>query len=274
VAAGRQETRSSAELVGAALCAINEDVRWELVAELHRRGTREELELALGLFEQGEAEQVLACDLLGQLGATRREHGAYPFGADSSALLARGLRSASPLVQRAAVTALGHLKWEPLFESLSALAASPDEQVRHAVAFALGGRTDDASVDTLIALSEDRDDDVRNWATFGLGSLSERRDARVCDALARRLHDPHDETRGEAWVGLAQKGDMRAFEPVRAQLDSDELDVLTIEAAECYAHPAFVPALERWRAMCEGDEDPYLRGLLDGALAACRVSQD
>src|SRR5688500_12656436 len=90
-----REGRTSRELMNDALHAEDEDVRSNIIGELQRRGTREELELMAALFEGGEQEQVLACEVLGQLGFTRRELGAYPFGVETAALVQRGLRSAS-----------------------------------------------------------------------------------------------------------------------------------------------------------------------------------
>ena len=262
---------TSAELVQRALVETDDDIRWDIVRELHRRGGPTELELARRLLEGGEDEQVLACDVLGQLGFGRRELGVPPFGTEAAQLIGRALSSPSHAVQHAAVTAAAHLHWETLVEQIIGLARSDDAGVRHAVAFALGGRTDDGSVRTLIALSEDPDDDVRNWATFGLGTQCDRRDELVCDALARRLVDTHEETRGEAWAGLAAKGDQRAFEPVLQSLEGDDLWKLAVEAAGAYAHPAFLPALERWLTRCEHATDEYLRHLLEDAIIACRA---
>jgi HEAT repeat protein len=263
--------RSSEELIRRALAAEDDETRWELVQELQRRGTRREFELARALFEAGEEEQQLACDILGQLGFSQKELGSYPYGTESAPLLARALRSPSPALQHAAIMAAGHLRWETLIPAILELAKSPEANVRYAVAFALGGRTDDPSVKALIALSDDADEDVRNWATFGLGTQSERRDALVRDALARRIQDSHPETRGEAWAGLAAKGDDRAVKAVQKSLESETLEVLAIEAAESYARPAFIPALERWLSQCQEPEDEYFRSLLESALAACRA---
>jgi HEAT repeat protein len=262
---------TSAELAQRALDERDEETRWNMVVELQRRGSETELELARALMGGDEGSQVLACDVLGQLGHSRMELGVPPFGLESAALLGVALRANSPEVQHAAVTAAAHLKWETLVPQLIDLAQSKDAQVRQAVAFSLGGRTDEPSVDALIALSEDLDDDVRNWATFGLGTLSERRDDRVCDALARRIADPHDETRGEAWAGLASKGDARAFAAVLASLESDALWLLAIEAAQSYAHPAFLPALERWLPECQQPQYRDLLGHLESAIQACRA---
>src|SRR3954451_20118630 len=62
---------TSADLVQRALSERDEDTRWNLVVELHRRGSEAELELARTLMSGDEAAQVLACDVLGQLGHSR-----------------------------------------------------------------------------------------------------------------------------------------------------------------------------------------------------------
>lgn len=83
------------------------------------------------------------------------------------------------------------------------------------------------AVSELVRLSEDASDEVRNWATFGLGSQlgsSESADLidtpEIRDALVRRLIDPHAETRAEAALGLAMRGDERAIPIVQRELEA------------------------------------------------------
>lgn len=264
----------SVQLAKDALLEKDEEARWQLVVELQRRGSDEELSLARSLFEGDEEAQRLACDVLGQLGFSRRELGSHPFGEEAAALVLRGLRSPSTDVQAAAAMAAGHMRWETLIADVIRLSESDDADVRYATTFALGGRTDDASVEALVRLSHDHDADVRNWATFGLGTQCERTDALVCDALAARIDDPHDETRGEAWAGLADKGDFRAFEPVLRSLEGEVLWPLAIQAAEMYRSPSFVPALETWLDTCDEPQDQELRAMLAQAITACRTGAD
>jgi HEAT repeat protein len=83
------------------------------------------------------------------------------------------------------------------------------------------------AIPELVRLSEDESDDVRNWATFGLGSqLGDRETADIVDtpeireALVKRLLDKHAETRAEAALGLAKRGDVRAIPVVQMELEA------------------------------------------------------
>lgn len=83
-------------------------------------------------------------------------------------------------------------------------------------------------------------------------------------ALAERLADPDDDTRGEALVGLARRKDQRVVSALLAELTSGDVGRLAIEAAELIAVPELQPHLlslqEWWDIDCE---------LLDRAIRAC-----
>jgi HEAT repeat protein len=147
-------------------------------------------------------------------------------------------------------------------------AAHADPGVRldttHALYSCAGDPPADPAIDGLIALSADPDQDVRDWATFGLGSqlAVDRPDLR--SALLARLHDPHLDVREEAAVGLARRGDTRAFDTVRALLDADEVASITVEAAGYLSDERLLrPLLElgEW-----WEDDPEL---LTAAIARC-----
>ncbi len=105
---------------------------------------------------------------------------------------------------------------------------------------------------------------MRDWATFGLGSqlAVDRPDLRA--ALLARLDDAHLDVREEAAVGLARRGDTRAFDTVRALLDDDEVASITVEAAGYLSDERLLrPLLElgEW-----WEDDPEL---LRAAIARC-----
>jgi HEAT repeat protein len=100
--------------------------------------------------------------------------------------------------------------------------------VRYGVTIALLTIESDLAVNMLIRLCEDSDRDVRNWATFGLGSQIEMDSEAIREALLRRVADPDNETRGEAFVGLARRRDKRVVAPLVVELRSDCVGTLAV----------------------------------------------
>jgi hypothetical protein len=102
---------------------------------------------------------------------------------------------------------------------LRASRGHPDNAVRRGVVSGLLGLMDDLAVATLIELSRDQEADIRDWATFGFGSQLDRDDPSIREALIARLDDPDDNTREEALVGLAARGDERAVPRLLFELE-------------------------------------------------------
>ena len=78
------------------------------------------------------------------------------------------------------------------------------------------------------------------------------------------MSDGYLDVREEAAVGLARRGDPRAFEPVRALLDADEVSTLTVEAAGYLADERLLRPLLELGEWWEDDSD-----LLTLAIASC-----
>lgn len=147
-------------------------------------------------------------------------------------------------------------------------ASNRDATVRldatHALYCCAGEPASPDAIDALIRLSADPDDAVRDWATFGLGTRLDADDGDVRAALLERLSDGYLDVREEAAVGLARRGDPRAFEPVRALLDADEVSTLTVEAAGYLADERLLRPLLELGEWWEDDSD-----LLTLAIASC-----
>jgi hypothetical protein len=176
-----------------------------------------------------------------------------------------------PEVLAALVRSLGTLADPRALAALVRLASFPDPLVRGAVASALPGLTGDnedpLAVEALVALTDDDDQQVRDWACFGLGTQMSADTPQVRDALAARLDDPHDDTRAEAFMGLARRHDARVVEPLLQALARETIFTLEVDAAGEYADPSFHPMLvdiARWWRDDRGD-----RQRLDRALRRC-----
>jgi HEAT repeats/PBS lyase HEAT-like repeat len=200
-----------------------------------------------------------------------------------------------PEVLAALISAFGTLGDPRALPPLVRLASYPHPVVRGQVAAALPGLTgeaeDEAAVDALIALTADEDPQVRDWACFGLGTQMASDTPAVRDALAARIDDPHDDTRAEAFMGLARRRDPRVLGPLLAALARDTIFTLEIDAAGEYADPRFHPLLvniskwwqderadrqrlERALRRCDPTERPRYhrleRDLLAAVIERCR----
>ena len=244
--------------------------RWLAVQALQRRGDAETFEAARRLCGGGPAERALAADVLGQLGAPR-----LPFRDQSvGPLTALCEPHEHPDVVHAALCALGHLDDPRALDTFLGCKDHSDPEVRFAVAAnlpsAMGREEDPRGVAALIQLSDDPEEEVRDWATMSLGVRLDADTAELRDALARRLRDRAGDVAGEAMVGLARRGDPRAFDAIMAALASEEPEAgnLVVEAAAELADPRLHPALLalRERGWARDDPRPWW---LDQAIKRC-----
>jgi HEAT repeat protein len=140
--------------------------------------------------------------------------------------------------------------------------------VRLAVAQALPGVAGDppapAVVAALVRLTDDADDEVREWATFGLGSSLAIDSIGIRGALWRRVDDEHHDTRAEAMLALARRGDERVVPAVLAALTAQSVGRLAVEAAALLPSASLLPALLGLRSWW--DVDPPL---LEQAIRRC-----
>ena len=159
------------------------------------------------------------------------------------------------------------------------LATSTDADLRHAVAVALGGSRDARAITAMILLSSDPDETVRNWAVFGLGSQLGEPERELFDtdeirsALAMRLVDPHEETRAEATLGLAMRGDLRAIPIIRQELGGRTSWCHYVEASYYLASDELCPALREFSDGLSAEDRAFWekrpRFPLSSAIKAC-----
>jgi HEAT repeat protein len=239
----RRDPRSEHELVSIALTEPDEDLAWEAVSILHRRGSREALEAARQLCASDcPIERTLGVNILGQLGIPTR---AFP--EETVALLLGVLQAETDKeVLAATCIAFGHTHDPRAVPEFARLRTHPSANIRYAVAFGLDGYTEPEAIETLIELSADPDDLVRDWATFGLTELIDVDTPAIREALWLRVTDPDELTRGQALLGLARRRDQRVIEPLTRELrryPEAEYGGYALEAAEEISEPRLLPIL-------------------------------
>jgi HEAT repeat protein len=230
---------------------------------LRRRGTREVLEAAQRLCDDADPDaRALGADILGQLGIPRRT-----FPDECAAVLVRMLEHDSdPNVLQSVAIALGHLRDPRAIEPLLRQRRHENAVVRYGVVYGLHGHEDERAIAALIELSGDEDDDVRDWATFALGSRIRVDSVAIRQALLARVDDPHADTRGEALLGLARRGDERVLEPLIRELAAERVGGRPVQAALELRDWRLRASLVRLRGRWGGDD-----ALLDEAIRHCSI---
>ena len=266
------DPRSTQELINIALTDTDEDQRvaWEAVSVLHERGNRAAFEAARELCASDDPdERAWGMRILAQLGVPERS-----FPAESLALLLRLLEREKDADLLAEIGfALGHIGDVRAVGALARLSRHPSSDVRYSVVHALLGQEAALAIRTLIELSSDDNRSVRDWATFGLGTQIDTDTSEIREALLARLADEDNETRGEAFIGLARRKDERVTGPLIRELSGSLLReqpperaaTLAVEAARDNGDPRLYPVLIRLREWW-GQENE----LLEEAIANCK----
>lgn len=247
------------------------EVAAEAIMTLERRGDRETFEAMRALLADPDAKRrAFAADVLGQL-ATGDDDDETPRDAGLpdacfTALAERLATEDDPAVLAALGIAFGHRRDPRAVALMLPHASHPDERVRYGAVMALMGHDAPEALDGLMALSIDSDAEVRNWATFALGTQTEVDTPALRAALVARLDDSDPHTRGEAYVGLAERGDETAVPAIAKALEGG-VDARAIEAAALLGHPDLHAPLLALRKHPEltaryGEE-------LDEAIARC-----
>lgn len=250
-----------------AIQAGDDDARWDYVVALHVVGSPEVFQIASDWCRDDRANRRrLGADVLGQLGGSGSDN---PYRSRSVPILRGLLADDAPEVLNAALIALGHLAVRDGTEDMIGLVGHSEAQVRHGLVHALAGNDAPRAVETLITLTRDPDDDIRNWATFSIGSQTDLDTPDLRDALLARATDRHDETRGEALVGLARRSDARVLLSLVKELKAASVGTLAVEAARDLGAPECIKPLKDLRSWWDVDED-----LLAEAIESCSKTVD
>ncbi len=260
--------QTSKELIEKALKVYQEDDQdkgWEFIAEIQRRGTREEFNIAKEQTKSNDPiRREIGADILGQLGWQKSK-----FRKASVKILISLLKDENEDVIYAAATALGHREAPEAIPHLRKLKDHTSENIRHSVVYGLTGYEDEDTINTLIELSNDSDRDVRDWATFNLGTQCEVDTPELRKALKDRLTDEDSIIRGEAMVGMAKRKDKGIKDFILKELESEEIGILTLEAATLIADKKFLASLRKWKKVLENDDDSYFQNVLNDTIKAC-----
>ena len=166
-------------------------------------------------------------------------------------------------VLRSIFTAFGHLHEPAVIGVAPRFVNHPDRNVRFDVVMALTGHDSEVAVGLMIRLTSDDDSDVRDWATFGLGTQLELDTPEIRDALAARLDDTDEDTRGEAMIGLACRNDQRAIPAILKDLKAGITDK-PLDAAAYSKSPELLAALMTLRSSPQ-----IVPEVLEDMIAAC-----
>jgi len=225
----RHDPRSVNELINAILTEADEEAVWDAITAVRVRGSAEVLDRARELCRSScLRERSFGAIILGQLGSPNRT---FP-NECVEAILRLIEVEAEPTVLHDAFIALGHLADPRVISPAEHFQLHPDPGVRYGVVFSLLGHVEAPAIAILVRLSRDEDPHVRDWATFGLGTQIELDTHEIREALAARLDDSDEHTRGKGLVGLACRGDPRAIPYLEQAWNSREIGDKAREAAE------------------------------------------
>jgi HEAT repeat protein len=213
------------------------------------------------LQSQDPKSRDTAATILGQNGVKDK----WEISRCGDRLLSAMKQETSSTVLSSLIHALGNLHDTRGIKAVLPFATHRDPEVRYAVVHCLNGHDNSHAVQAMIQLSSDPDRDVRNWATFGLGSQIETNTPAIRKALLARLDEEDAEIRGEAMVGLAERGDVGVVAPFLRELTTTDPDTLrnwtlAIDTAQAIIRfatetgaPSWLPVLEKLRSLhiCE-----------------------
>jgi len=265
----RNDPRTIEELVQCALTDTDDERASDAIYVLQFRASRQILDKALELCLSPDSKRrELGADILGQFGCF--ETRPYPFFDETvERLVAMLPGEQEPGVLNAVGIGLGH-RFDPRgVLPLSKLKSHPDDDVRYAVVIGLAGQTDPLAIQTLIDLTRDDATKVRDWATFTLGQMCDIDTPAIRESLWQRTDDSDDDTRCEAFSGLAQRHDESIVPKLIGELRREVISTQAIEAARDLGSPQLLEVLHELKGFTF-DEPTHV--LIDEAIVSCTKS--
>lgn len=256
---------STNNLIMFAYAENDSEIYWNIIAELHHRGSQQEFDIAKSLaLSHDPVHREIAADILGQLAFSKNE-----FDYQSVEILINLLNDNNEDVIASAAFSLGHRNDTRAVPSLINLLKHPNPRVRHGVACGLSCLENINAIKGLIFLTHDKNEDVRNWATFGLGDQCEMDLPEIREALYQRLTDEISEIRGEAFIGLANRKDFSIVNLLIQELEGDFNGSWAIRASKLLADSRLCLPLKALRNNIDITSDEYFLSELDEAILNC-----
>jgi hypothetical protein len=222
-------------------------------------------------------ERFFAYSLMGQV-CNPLESREESIGVEVVRLLSGAASSeTSPALLQSIAYALGHIYSIAAMPAIYKLSFHANEGVRYAATMGYssgldvdGENLEPRYVQRVIELTRDSDPDIRDWATFAIAQqipLAEVDNNEIRQALIDRTHDRHFDTKSEAYIGLANRGDISQVEQfgdwLAVRSMAGPLGKLNIEASGKFGSPSFYSSLLKIREWW-GDDT-----LMQWALARC-----
>jgi hypothetical protein len=261
----KNKNLTTLEIIDIAYFTQDEEKYWDLLAELHRRGTIIEFQEAERIcLSKDPVKREIGADVLGQLGWQKKA-----FQSESVSLLIQLLKDKNSDVIASAAFSLGHRNDPLAIPFLLKLINHNNTRVRNGVTFGLMAHDNIEAVNGLIFLSKDLDRDVKNWATFGIGSQTDLDNDEIRTTLLDRVDEEDAEIRGEALIGLAIRKDKRIKDAIIKELSGEFHGSWAVEAAALTKDCDYYPFLINLRDKLIGDIEPRFISDIEEAIKVC-----
>lgn len=246
------------------------DEYWDIVHELRTRGSDVELEICKQLVADGNvAKRILGADILGSLGYQEKSK-YYDYAMQT---LIKLLDDEHEQVISSAGYSLGHRANSDDFSAipkLIALANHSHFEVRNGILHGLMAKEEANAIQTIIKLCDDEHPYIRDWAIFAIGSQIEADTPEIREVLHRKLDSNDFNERGEALVGLAERGDRSILPKLKKELEGGFEGSYALSACESLAEPSLISYLERIKKDEIHSMESYHIDCLDDAILVCK----
>ncbi|MFB2538697.1 MULTISPECIES: HEAT repeat domain-containing protein [unclassified Acinetobacter] len=132
----------------------------------------------------------------------------------------------------------------------------------------MGFERDDA-IDAIIGLCQDESAYIRDWATFALGSQITTDNAKIRNALHQQLSDKDTNVRGEALVGLAERGDNSIEDALKHDLSLFPDTLYAIKASGILGLSSLLPYLQKLKENYANQLSDYDLDVIQDAIEQC-----
>ena len=218
---------------------------WDNISELRSRPNKDVFRRAFSLTKsESKKEKIVGIDILAQLGLRPRLF--------KKETIIRYFELLNNEIDKDILMslfyAIGHNNESLTSSQISKMVQFKNHkisEVRLGLVSALLGIEKKEAIKVLIELTKDNVSSIRNWATFGIGSQIEILNKEIKEALWERTKDKHQETKFEALVGLANRGESQIKEIIIEELEKGEYGTLIFEAIERLNDKVYLPYLEK-----------------------------